>query len=112
MLQTVLFLLQLFVLFPYILITTQNWMVIPVVIAADIIVNGAIALFSSATAKRWNLIGALPYFYFLRWLEIGIYIIAFVEVMLLGRFQTETIGWSTTGRRYKLSEQALLDVAK
>jgi cellulose synthase/poly-beta-1,6-N-acetylglucosamine synthase-like glycosyltransferase len=112
MLQTILFLLQLFVLFPYILITTQNWMIIPVVIAGDIIVNGAIALFSSAAAKRWNLIGALPYFYFLRWLEVGIYIIAFVEVMILGRFQTETIGWSTAGRRYKLSEQALLDVAK
>jgi len=112
MLQTVLFLLQLFVLIPYILITTHNWLIIPVMIAADIIVNGVIALFSSAAAKRWNLIGALPYFYFLRWLEIGIYIIAFVEVMILQRFQTESVGWSTAGRRYKISDQALLDIVK
>jgi cellulose synthase/poly-beta-1,6-N-acetylglucosamine synthase-like glycosyltransferase len=112
MLQTILFLLQLFVLIPIILITTQNWLVIPVMIAADIIVNGFIALASSVAVKRWSLIGALPYFYFLRWLEIGIYIIAFVEVIILKRFQTEIIGWSTAGRRYELSKQAMIDVAK
>jgi hypothetical protein len=87
-------------------------MVIPVIIAADIVVNAAIALFSSVAAKRWMLIGALPYFYFLRWLEIAIYIRAFFEVIILKRFQDEVIGWSTTGRRYELSKQALIDVAK
>jgi cellulose synthase/poly-beta-1,6-N-acetylglucosamine synthase-like glycosyltransferase len=112
MFQTLLFLLQLFVLLPFILITTHNWIVIPVIIAADIIVNGAIALFSSVAAKRWSLIGALPYFYFLRWIEIGIYITAFVEVIILGRFKENVIGWSTSGRRYELSKQALLDAAK
>lgn len=112
MFQTILFLLQLFVLLPFLLVTTHNWMIIPAIIAADIIVNGMIALFSSVAAKRWMLIGALPYFYFLRWIEIGIYLIAFVEVMLLRRFQTEVLGWSTAGRRYELSKQALLDVAK
>lgn len=112
MLQTVLFMLQVFVLLPFILVTTHNWLIIPVVIAADIIVNGVIALFASVAAKRWMLIGALPYFYFLRWIEIGIYMIAFVEVMLLRRFQDKVIGWSTAGRRYKLTQQALADVAK
>lgn len=87
-------------------------MVIPVFFAADIIMNGMIAIFASALAKRWNLIGALPYFYFLRWLEVGVYLMAFVEVMILGRFKDETIGWSTAGRRYKVSKEALLDIAK
>jgi biofilm PGA synthesis N-glycosyltransferase PgaC len=112
MLQTVLFLVQLLVLMPYILMTTHNWLIIPVVIAADVIMNGTIALFASVLAKRWMLIGALPYFYFLRWIEIGIYMMAFVEVIILKRFQDEAIGWSTAGRRYKLSKQAMLDVAK
>lgn len=112
MLQTLLFLLLLFVWIPYAIAVTGNWMIIPVLIAADIILNGFIALFASAVAKRWMLIGALPYFYFLRWIEIGIYVTAFVEVMLLKRFQDEVIGWSTAGRRYQLSKQALIDVAK
>jgi cellulose synthase/poly-beta-1,6-N-acetylglucosamine synthase-like glycosyltransferase len=112
MLQTILFILLLFVWVPYVIAVTGNWMIIPVFIAADIILNGCIALFSSALAKRWMLIGALPYFYFLRWIEIGIYVTAFVEVMVLKKFQDEVIGWSTAGRRYELSKQALLDVAK
>jgi hypothetical protein len=58
------------------------------------------------------LIGALPYFYFLRWIEIAIYIRAFFEVVILKRFQDEVIGWSTAGRRYEISKQALIDVAK
>lgn len=112
MLQTVLFLFLLFVWIPYVIAVTGNWLIIPVTIAADIILNGFIALFASAIAKRWTLIGALPYFYFLRWIEIGIYITAFVEVIILKKFQEEVIGWSTAGRRYQLSKQALLDVAK
>lgn len=112
MLQTVLFLLMLLVWLPYVLAVTGNWMIIPVFIAADIILNGFIALFASAIAKRWMLIGALPYFYFLRWIEIGIYVTAFFEVMVLKKFQDEVIGWSTAGRRYQLSKQALIDVAK
>lgn len=112
MFQTLLFLAQLFILLPYVLITTGNWMVIPVIIAADIVVNAGIALFSSVAARRWMLIGALPYFYFLRWIEIGIYVKAFFEVIVMKRFQDEIIGWSTAGRRYELSKQALIDVAK
>jgi biofilm PGA synthesis N-glycosyltransferase PgaC len=112
MLQTLLFFAQLLILVPLILATTHNWMYVPVLIAADIIINGLISLFSSVVTKRWMLLGALPYFYFLRWLEIGIYVVAFVEVMIMAKFQTETHGWSTSGRRYKVSSAALLDVAK
>jgi poly-beta-1,6-N-acetyl-D-glucosamine synthase len=112
MIQTILFLIQLFVLAPLLVVTTHNWSNILVIIAADIIVNGIIAIFSSIAARRWSLISALPYFYFLRWIEIGIYLQAFVEVIILKRFQDKVIGWSTDGRRYKLSEQALADVAK
>jgi len=112
MLQTILFLIQSFVLLPVILASTHNWMIIPVMIAADIVVNGSIALTASVVAKRWMLIGALPYFYFLRWSEIVVYLIAFVEVIILRKFRDNTAGWSTEGRRYQLSKQALLDVAK
>lgn len=112
MLQTILFLIQMFVLLPIILVTTHNWMVIPVMIAADVVTNGFIALVASAVAKRWMLIGALPYFYFLRWSEVIVYFIAFVEVIILRKFRDDTVGWSTEGRRYQLSKQALLDVAK
>lgn len=112
MFQTLLFLLQIFVLIPMIIAITGNWMVIPAIIAAEIVVNGAIAIFSSIAARRWNLIGALPYFFFLRYLEVAIHIIAFFEVIVFGKFREEIKGWSTAGRRYKLSSEAMLDVAQ
>lgn len=113
MLQTVLLLVELFVLIPIIIVANNyDFMVIPTFFAADFLINGIIAVFASMAAKRWNLIGSLPYFYFLRYIEIGIYFIAFVEVMILHRFQDNIIGWSTAGRRYKLSNNAMLDIVK
>lgn len=111
MAQTVLFFLQMFVLLPWIIASTGNWLMIPVAIAADIVLNGFIALVASVKIKRWNLLGALPYFYFLRWIEIGIFVVAFVEVMVLKKFQSEVKGWVTEGRRYKLSMSVLKDIA-
>jgi len=111
MFQTGFYLLEMFVLIPFLMIATRNWLILPVVIAADFVLTGVIALGSSAITKRWTLIGALPYFYFLRWIEIVIFLKAFTEIMILRKFRTETTGWSTAGRRYKLSTEALKDTA-
>lgn len=113
MAQTILLLVQLFIFFPLIIHSSGSLMVIPVAIAADFIINCAIAIWASFAAKRWNLLGAMPYFYFLRWVEIGIYFKAFFEVVVLGRFKTAAFrGWATEGRRYKLGKHALQDVAR
>lgn len=110
LMQTVLFLTQLFVLVPMIIIMTGNWLILPVALAADLIVMGCITLFSSIVAKRWRLFSALPYFYFLRWVEIAAFISGFFEVIVLQKFRSDIKGWGTSGRRYKLSRQALQDV--
>lgn len=112
LLLVMIYLLQLFVLIPMIIVMTGNWMVVPVMLATDFVLNSLIALMSSVVVKRWNLLGAMPYFYFLRWLELGIFIRAFFEVIVLKQFQTEIKGWETKGRRYRLSTEALQDVAQ
>ena len=110
--QTILFLVQIGVVLPLIIVLTGNLVYIPVAIAIDMILNACIALGSSLVAKRWNLMGALPYFYFLHMLEFGIYLIAFFEIIVLGKFKTESKGWDTEGRRYKLMPWVLSDAAK
>lgn len=110
-LQTILFLMQVFLLIPAVVVFTGSWLVLPLVVAADFIVMGAITLFSSVVSKRWRLFGSLPYFYFLRWVEIAAFALAFIEVIILQRFRADIKGWKTSGRRYKLSRQALQDVA-
>lgn len=109
--QTLLFLFQLCVLFPYVIITTGSWMIIPVAFAIDFIINCAIAIWASIITHRWIMLGAMPYFYFLRWTEIGIHLMAFVEVMIIGKFKTTAKGWTTNGRRYKINQAALQDTA-
>lgn len=111
MLQTIVFMLQVAVLFPLILILTGNWMAIPVAITADFVLNSVIAIWATFVTRRWYMLGAMPYFYFLRWLEIGIYIMAFFEIMVLGKFKSDIRGWSTEGRRYQLNASALQDTA-
>ncbi len=108
--QAIIYLLQMFVFIPYVILVTGNWLVLPIALAADFVLTGIILLASSAVIKRWDLIASLPIFYFLRWIEIGIFVIAFVEIYILRKFRTELKGWATEGRRYKLSAQALKDI--
>lgn len=113
LLLTLLFLMQIFIYAPFILITTSgDWRIIVAMIAVDLILNALITIASAIAIRRWALIGVIPYFYFLRLIEVGTHVVAFVEIMILNRFQTSVIGWSTAGRRYELSKQAMFDITK
>ncbi len=109
--QLVLYLFQMFVLIPYVVIVTGKWAVIPVVIVLDFFVVSLLAIFSAIAAKRLTTLASLPYFYFLRWVELSIFMWAFVEVVILRRFRDGVVGWQTEGRRYALDTMALKDVA-
>jgi cellulose synthase/poly-beta-1,6-N-acetylglucosamine synthase-like glycosyltransferase len=112
MLQLLFYLFELGFLVPYIIITTGRWIIIPLIIISDFVVLAWLALFSATVAKRLSILSALPYFYFLRWLELGIFLKAFVEVVILKKFRDEIKGWQTEGRRYALDADALQDTAK
>jgi poly-beta-1,6-N-acetyl-D-glucosamine synthase len=111
MLQLLFYLFELGILVPYVIITTGRWMIIPFIIASDLVVLAWLALFSATAAKRMSILAALPYFYFLRWLELGIFLKAFVEVVILKQFREEMKGWQTEGRRYALDATALKETA-
>ncbi len=111
MLQMMFFMFQLLVLIPLIMILTHNYMYVPVAITVDFTINSLIALWASLAIRRWNLLGALPYFYFLRWVEIGIYLWSGFEILALHRFREDVKGWATEGRRYTVNAHALQDIA-
>lgn len=111
MLQTAFFILQLLLIVPLTIWLTHDLMYIPVAITVDFILNSLIALWASVAVRRWNMLGALPYFYFLRWVEIGIYLWSAFEILVLHRFQEEIKGWGTEGRRYALNATVLQDIS-
>jgi cellulose synthase/poly-beta-1,6-N-acetylglucosamine synthase-like glycosyltransferase len=89
-----------------------NWRAVPIILVADFSVICLLAVLSAIAAKRPAILLSLPYFYFLRAIELGIFIKAFVEVIMLGRFKNEIKGWSTGSRRYELDKNVLKDVAQ
>lgn len=111
MLQLLFYLFQLLILVPFVIVATGRWQVIPFIVLSDFVVLAWLALFSATVAKRITILSALPYFYFLRWLELGIFLKAFIEVVMLKRFREEIKGWQTEGRRYALNASALKDTA-
>jgi cellulose synthase/poly-beta-1,6-N-acetylglucosamine synthase-like glycosyltransferase len=111
MMQMAFFMFQLLVLIPIIMILTHDYMYIPVWMTIDFIMNSLIAIWASFAIRRWNLLGALPYFYFLRWVEVAIFLWSGYEVVVLRRFREEIKGWATEGRRYAVNSQALQDIA-
>jgi cellulose synthase/poly-beta-1,6-N-acetylglucosamine synthase-like glycosyltransferase len=112
MLELLFYLIQMFVLLPYIVYMTGRWEIIPIALGADFLVTCALAVFSAVAAKRLAILGSLPYFYFLRWIEIGIVVIAYFEVIAMRKFRAEKFaGWTTKGRRYALDANALKDTA-
>jgi len=108
--QLFIFLIQIGILFPYIMYRTHNWLAIPVAIAADFTLMSIITLMSSLAIKRWYLLGAMPYFYILRTSELLMYMQAFIEIFILRRFAVAATGWATEGRRYKVNQAALQDI--
>ncbi len=112
MIELVFYLVQMFVLIPYVLIQTGNWGLIPLVAVADSFVLIVLALFSALAAKRLSILLCLPYFSLLRALEVAVFIQAFIEVVVLRKFRKKVHGWDVAGRRYALNEKALKDVAQ
>jgi len=111
MLQTIFFMFQVAILVPFAVWAMHDPMYVPVAVTADFLLNSLIAIWASVAIRRWNLLGALPYFYFLRWVEIGIYLWSGVEILILKRFEDEVKGWATEGRRYALDASALQDIS-
>jgi cellulose synthase/poly-beta-1,6-N-acetylglucosamine synthase-like glycosyltransferase len=112
--ETLIYLLQIFVVLPLVIANTHphRWVAIPSVLLADYLVISMLALFTAISAKRLSILSVFPIFYFMRMVELFIFLKAFVEVIILKKFKTQIVGWQTEGRRYSLDSNALKDVAK
>ena len=111
--ETMIYLLQLFVVLPLIIINTHphRWVAIPSVLLADYLITSVLAVYTAIASKRYSILSVFALFYPLRMVEMAIFVKAFVEVIVFRKFKSQIIGWSTEGRRYSLNANALKDVA-
>jgi len=108
--ETVYYFVQMLIILPFALISTHSIRAPIAILGADFVAIVILALFSSYASKRPRILIALLYFYILRFLELGIFVWAFFEVIVFRRFQTVGRGWQTEGRRYEVSAQDMKDL--
>jgi cellulose synthase/poly-beta-1,6-N-acetylglucosamine synthase-like glycosyltransferase len=70
----------------------------------DVALTWVINMMVSVRLKRWDLVAAFPHIYAYKWISIGIFLKAFVEVFLLKQFRSSGGGvWeNNTARRYAM----------
>jgi hypothetical protein len=107
MIESLYYLVQLLFILPLLFIVTNNINNVFVMLMADYVMVVVLAIFSAVTAKRSRILLSLPYFYVLRFLELGVFVWAFIEVIILRKFSSTQRGWSTEGRRYELSSESV-----
>lgn len=101
--ESVYYFCQFTIILPFLLLVTHGVAAPLLVVGADYMAICLLAVFSAVAVKRLVILTTLPYFYVLRLMELGIFIEAFVEVILLRRFKAVPRGWATEGRRYEVA---------
>lgn len=103
--ESVYYILQLLVIMPIFLATTHDYSGAVSLFMADFGAIVVLAVFSAIAAHRPSILISLWYFYVLRFLELALFIWAFLEVIVFRRFKTVARGWKTEGRRYEIAVQ-------
>jgi cellulose synthase/poly-beta-1,6-N-acetylglucosamine synthase-like glycosyltransferase len=109
-LESLYYVIQIFAIVLLIVFASQNVWILIALLVADFIAVVVLAILSAILARRPTILISLPYFYLLRFLELGIFMWAFIEVIILGKFRKVQKGWQTEGRRYEIAAQDMGDM--
>lgn len=96
---------NLLVLLPILILSGRGVYAIATTFLIDLAVFFGATLMAAGVHKRRQVIYAFPLFYVLRLTNMVLYVVAFVEVVILRRFRVHTRGWSTEGRRYEIAKE-------
>ncbi len=88
---------------PLLLIVSPAWLAASFLV--DLVIFAFFTLLAAIINRRGDIFFAFPLFYILRFTNMYLFTKAFIEVMILGRFQTIPIGWATEGRRYAMAAE-------
>lgn len=73
----------------------------------DVALTFIISLLAAIKSRRWDIISAFPIIYGFKWISLGVFLKAFVEVMILRKYRISSGTWDNgAGRRYKMTPQS------
>lgn len=102
--QNLLFFVNFFVWIPYMAFFRFGPAALAVAFLYDVGITLILTLFAAVKAKRYDILGAFPFIYLLRWISLLVFLKSFIEVIILRRFLVARGVWDTGSRRYKLSK--------
>ncbi len=81
----------------------NDYRVLALTFLIDILTLFGFSLWAAMLNRRYDILTAFPLFYFLRFVNLVVFVKAFVEVVMLRRFRSVSTGWETAGRRYQMT---------
>ncbi len=100
-LQNLLFFASYLLWVPYLAITRHTWAFVAAAFVVDVLVTFVLTFLAASRTQRWDIISAFPQVYVLRWVSLGVFLKAFIEVVLLGRYRNQQSIWENhSTRRY------------
>lgn len=101
LLQNLLFFTNFFIWIPYLVVFRFGPAALAAAFLYDVFVMFILTVFSAARVNRYDIIGAFPLVYALRWISLVIFLKAFIEVIVLRKFRLSKGVWHN--KRYKLA---------
>lgn len=92
-----------FVWVPLMTATRGGYEFLAMTFVLDVVLTFMINLLVAVRAKRWDVLSAFPIVYGFKWLALGVFLKAFIEVMVLKKFRVSSGTWENeAGRRYRM----------
>jgi len=86
---------------------TGNYNFLALMFLNDMVIFFALTLWSAKLNHRSDMLGAFPLFYILRFVNMFAFFKAWYEIVVQHKFRSDSPGWSTAGRRYRIMTEAV-----
>lgn len=99
--QNLLFFFNYCFLIPYLSIVRHSPDLVATLFLYDVFTTLALTMMVALRSGRWDIMSAFPQVYAFRFINLAVFIRAFVEITILRKFKVTDGTWSTAGRRYR-----------
>jgi cellulose synthase/poly-beta-1,6-N-acetylglucosamine synthase-like glycosyltransferase len=96
--QNLMFFVLNFIWLPFLSITLQNPAILGMGFLSDVILTFGMVMFAAGQTGRWDILKVFPFIYGLRWVNLLVFIRAFAEVSILGKFRNDKGVWEGAKR--------------
>jgi cellulose synthase/poly-beta-1,6-N-acetylglucosamine synthase-like glycosyltransferase len=91
---------------PIMAILSHNFNPLALMFLNDMAIFFLFTLWSAGLNRRADVINAFPLFYILRFVNLYVFFKSWFEIVVQHKFKSDQAGWTTAGRRYRITNAA------